>query len=282
MRPLTKFGASLAGILLCLTRADQGAAQLSTVPETVTVQHGALTLRGLVWRPTGRPPFPAVLFNHGSGTAADTAKPGVLGRAFVRHGYVFLYLYRRGAGLSANQGTNSAELMSRAVAAGGQSARNRIQLELLDTELGDVRAGLTYLRGMPIVDTTRIAIAGHSFGAQLSLLMAERDTNLRAAILFGTAAASWEGSKELQKRLLDAARRVRIPVFFIHAANDFSVTPGKALALSMQQRGRPGQVIIYPAVGQTPIQGHDFVYRAVTTWEADVFGFLNERLPVKR
>ena len=43
-------------------------------PDTVLVQSGALTLRGLLWRPSGRGPFPAVLFNHGSGPASDPSK----------------------------------------------------------------------------------------------------------------------------------------------------------------------------------------------------------------
>ena len=35
-------------------------------PDTVAIRNGALTLRALLWRPAGRGPFPAVLFNHGS------------------------------------------------------------------------------------------------------------------------------------------------------------------------------------------------------------------------
>jgi hypothetical protein len=37
-------------------------------PATVVVQNGTVALRALVWRPKGRGPFPAVLFNHGSST----------------------------------------------------------------------------------------------------------------------------------------------------------------------------------------------------------------------
>ena len=89
-------------------------------PETVVVQSGGLTLRGLLWSPAGRGPFPAVLFNHGSGSPDPTKEPAVLGPVFARHGYAFLYLFRRGAGLSADQGTNSGALMARALRKGGK------------------------------------------------------------------------------------------------------------------------------------------------------------------
>src|SRR5215813_6030539 len=80
-------------------------------PETVVVQSGNLRLRGLLWWPTGRGPFPAVLFNHGSGSPDPTKQPAILGSVFARHGYAFLYLFRRGAGFSSDQGTNSRDLL---------------------------------------------------------------------------------------------------------------------------------------------------------------------------
>jgi hypothetical protein len=46
----------------------------------------------------------------------------------------------------------------------------------------------------------------------------------------------------------------------------------------MQRLGRPHRLTIYPAVGQTAREGHNLVYRNVTTWETDVFGFLDQRL----
>ena len=191
--------------------------QPAEAPETVVVPSGGLTLRGLLWRPSGRGPFPAVLFNHGSGPAAYPQKPAALGPAFVRHGYVFLYLFRRGAGLSADQGTNSEELMSRALREKGQDARNELQLQLFETELSDVLGGLAFLRGRPEVDTRRVAVAGHSFGASLTLLIAERDSALRAAIAFSGSAASWAHSPQLRARLIAAVGRTTVPIFFIQA-----------------------------------------------------------------
>jgi pimeloyl-ACP methyl ester carboxylesterase len=246
-------------------------------PQTVVIQNGTLALRALLWLPSGRGPFPAVLFNHGSGPSTDLNKPAILGAAFARHGYAFLYVFRRGAGLSGDQGTNSEDVMARAVAEGGQERRNEVQLQLLETELSDVVAGLTYLSSRSDVDRLRVSIGGHSFGGQLTLLLTAREPTVRAAIVFGAAAASWEPSPKLRERLLAAVRAIDVPVFFIHAANDFSISPGTVLAAEMKRLGKPHRVMIYPPVGQTPAEGHDFVHLGVSTWEPDVFAFLDDR-----
>ncbi len=284
--------AARTGVLLLALAFDSGLAgraegQVSGGPDTVVVESGALKLRALLWRPQRRGPFSAVLFNHGSGHARDTASgrrgqrhPEVLGPVFARHGYVFLYLFRRGDGLSAGQGIPSGDLMDRELAANGQEGRNQIQVQLLETdEMSDALAGLTFLRTLPEVDPRRVAVAGHSFGGSLTLLVAERDSSLRAAVVFAGAGYSWERSPPLRARLLDAVGRTAVPVCLIHAANDYSVAPGKALGAEMARLGKPHRVKIYPPIGRTPDIGHDFVHLAVPTWEPDVFAFLDEHLP---
>jgi dienelactone hydrolase len=101
------------------------------------------------------------------------------------------------------------------------------------------------VRALPQVDTSRIAVAGHSFGGSLSLLLAARETALRAVVVFAGATPSWDLSPELRAKLLSAVRRTP-PVFFMHAANDYSTTSGKALAAEMQRVGRPHRLTIYP------------------------------------
>jgi dienelactone hydrolase len=251
------------------------AGQTLAAPDTVVVHSGSLTLRGLLWKPEGAGPFPAVLYNHGSGPQSDLTRPAKLGPVFARHGYVILYLFRRGAGLSADQGIDSETLMNRAMAEYGQAKRNEVQLQLLEAELADVLAGLAVLRARPDVDTARIAMVGYSFGGQLTLLGAGRH-GIRVAAVFGTAAGSWAGSSKLRDRLLAAVRRTTAPVFFIHAANDYSIAPGKALDTEMARAGRLHRLKIYSAVGSTPRDGHDFIHQRVSSWEADVFAFLDE------
>src|SRR5262249_18285286 len=155
-----------------------------------------------------------------------------------------------------SQGAPDGDLMDRAFAAHGQEGRNRVQLELLETEaLNEALAGVAFLRARPQVDARRIAVVGHSFGGALSLLLAARDTTLRPAVVFGVAAASWAHSPLLQRQLLTAVGHTG-PVFLIHAANDYSTAPGKALAAELQRVGRPGRLVIYPHFGRTAREGH--------------------------
>jgi dienelactone hydrolase len=249
----------------------------------VVIPSGTLRLRAQIWRPTGSGPFPAVVFNHGSYGTADPMSaddPATVGPVFARHGYVFLFLFRQGIGLSAGQGTADGDLMDRAAAQGGPDGKNRVQLDPLEgEELNEAAAAIATLRARHEVDPRRIAAVGHSFGGALSLLLAARDPALRAVIDFGGAAASWDRSPDLRARLLEAVRRASGPVLFIHAENDYSVAPGKSLAAEMERVGKPCRLKIYPPFGRTARDGHNLVYRSVTTWERDVFDFLD---PVMR
>jgi carboxymethylenebutenolidase len=277
-------------LMLALGLAFSGRAEGATSvgPVTVVVPSGSLKLRALMWRPQGRGPFPAVLFNHGSGHASDIAAgrgdqrhPELLGPVFARHGYVFLYLFRRGDGLSAGQGIPSGDLMDTALATNGQGARNQIQLRLLETdEMNDALAGLAFLRAVPEVEPHRVAVVGVSFGGSLTLLMAERDSTLCAIVAFATAGYSWERSPQLRARLTEAVGRVAVPIFFIHASNDYSVGPGKVLGAEMARLRKPYRVKIYAPVGQTADEGHNFIHLKVATWEPDVFAFLDKYLRV--
>jgi hypothetical protein len=64
----------------------------------------------------------------------------------------------------------------------------------------------------------------------------------------------------------------------IHAANDYSVAPGKALDARLQQLGKPHLLKIYPPIGQTAEDGHAFPFLGVRTWEPYVFAFLDEHM----
>jgi dienelactone hydrolase len=278
-------------LLLPLTwaAAEVPAAEHSTSgrPEIVTVQSGPVTLHGMLWRPEGSGRFPAILLNHGSGRSPEElqrlgpyeGQAETLGPVFARHGYVFLFLFRRGVGLSADQGQNAVDLMNSAVAAHGQDARNALQLDLLEgREMSDALSGLAFLKHLPDVDPEKLALVGHSFGGSLTVLMAEREPELRAVVVFSAAGYSWDRSPDLRSRLLAAVAHVTAPVFFIHAANDYTTASGRALDARLEELGKPHRLKIYPPCGQTPDDGHNFPLTGVDSWEPDVFAFLDEQM----
>jgi len=225
----------LASLVLTLTPATS-MGQTSDGPETVVVHNGPVTLHAMVWRPQGSGPFPAILLNQGSGSSREQLErlgpyernAETLGPAFSRHGYVFLYLFRHGVGASSDQGPNPFDLMNKESNEHGQEARNTLQLRLLENrDMDDALSGLKYLRTLPYVDARDVGAVGHSFGGSLTVLLAEREPNLRAIIVFSGAAYSFDRSPALRARLLTAIDRIAVPVFFIHAENDYSLSSGK-------------------------------------------------------
>jgi len=280
--PLSRREALRLGAAAVLAPAAARAA--APEPELVAIRSGEAALHAHVWRPGGRGPFPAILVNHGSGRTREQlqrlgpyeGQSETIGPVFARHGYVCVFLFRRGVGPSADQGESAVDAMNREFAAHGQSARNTLQLSLLEgRELTDAREALAFLRRLADVDARRVAIVGHSFGGSLSVLMTEREPALRAAVVFSAVGYSWDRSPELRARLLEAVRRTVVPLFFLHAANDYSTHSGEALDAELARLGKPHQLKIYPPVGRTPDEGHDFPLNSVAAWEPDVFAFLD-------
>jgi dienelactone hydrolase len=254
-------------------------------PQVVAIRARDATLRAHLWRPAGKGPFPAVLINHGSGRTREQLQQlgpyeqqsETLGPVFARHGYLCLFLFRRGVGPSTDQGESAIDAMNREAAAHGQAGRDSIQLQLLEhRELDDAAAALAYLRALPDVDASRIALIGHSFGGSLTLLLAEREPAIRSLVLFSTAGYSWDRSSRLRARLLASLSRVQAPVFFIHAANDYSLNSGKVMDERLAQLEKPHRLEIYPPIGRTPDDGHAFPLTGVRIWESDVFAFLSK------
>lgn len=254
-------------------------------PQVVEIRSGPLHLVGYFWRPPGYGPFPAVLFAHGSGEQDAAHSSGMLiteaaerlAPIFIKHGYAFLFAFRRGQGPSADQAPFMRDVLQGEEATRGIEARQHLQYILMTTEqLDDVLAALSLLKSMPGIDPRRIAIVGHSFGGQLALVAAERDTTFCAVVTFGAAALSWGHSPEVRARLIEAVAKTAAPIMLIHAANDYSTTPGHALGDELDRLHASHVLKIYPAVGRTPNDGHNMVYGATDLWEADVFDFLDK------
>jgi len=273
----------VASLLLAstLTRAEGDTAPRA---ETVLIRNGPITLHALLYRPLGSGRFPAILLNHGSGRTAEELKrlgpyeanAERLGPLFAGHGYVLLYLFRRGVGPSTDQGANAVELLNAETRAHGLDGRNALRLELLQgREMADALAALKVLRSLPGVNPGNVGLVGDSFGGSLTVLMAEREPDLRAVVLFSTAGYSFDRSPELRQRLLAALSHVVAPLFLIHAGNDYTLSSGKVLDLKLEQLGKPHRLKIYPPIGHTADEGHDFLHLGVSTWEADVFNFLD-------
>lgn len=257
-----------------------------TAPQIVDVRSGELHLKGYFWKPAGPGPFPAILFNHGSGaddpqhTAGRTmAEAGSdLAQVFLRHGYAFFYLCRRGQGLSADQGPFTQGLLKQAEAKSPE-ARKQLHYQLITgSQLDDALAGLTFLKAAPDVDPKRIAIVGHSFGGMLTLLSGDHSSAIRAEVAFAAGANSWRASQELRDRTMAAVGKTAAPVMLVYAANDYDTTPGKDISAELDRLQKSHLLKIYPAIGKTSDDGHNLLYLGISEWEPDVFHFLDDNV----
>jgi dipeptidyl aminopeptidase/acylaminoacyl peptidase len=261
--------AVLAVVTECSLKAQDRSSQ--SAAEEVTFPSGKLTLHGFLYKGAGDGPLPAILWNHGS-----ERRPGrlpELGAFFSSKGYVFFVPHRRGQGRSANAGPYVMDVLR---GEGGSTARSARLVEMMEVHLQDQLAALAYLRSLPFVDPKRIAVMGCSFGGIQTLLAAESAPDIRAAVDFAGGAESWQGSPDLRGRMMSAARHAKVPVFFIQAEGDYDLAPSRTLAKEMEKAGKDAMIHIYPAVGRTPQENHEFCVHGVEVWGPDVVSFIEK------
>jgi carboxymethylenebutenolidase len=245
--------------------------------DIITFSSGTITLQGVIFKPEGRGPFPAVLYNHGSaGGMLSKDAFDALGPVFATHGWVFFGPYRRGQGLSASAGPYILDQIEAAQKTGGISAGAAAMVRLLETDhLSDQLSALAWLRKQPFVDAHRIAVAGNSFGGILTVFGAEKGQYC-AAVASAAGAQSWALAPELQSVMTRAVRNAKMPIFFFQAANDYDLSPSKTLAAAMTEANKKHELKIYPEFGASPQDGHAFGYFGAAVWAKDVLEFLSQ------
>jgi dienelactone hydrolase len=248
--------------------------------DVVPFASGVLVLHGVLYRPAGAGPFPAVLYNHGSAPGmlpVDAAE--ALGPSFAARGWAFFMPFRRGQGLSLSAGPYIMDEINAARAHGGTRAGAAKLVSLLETDhLDDQIAALAWLRAQAFIDPARIAVGGNSFGGIETLLGVEREAYCAGFDSAG-AAQTWAAMPELQERLKRAVLGARAPVFFFQARNDYDLSPTEALSSAMKGAAKPFVAKIYPPFGSTAGQGHALGYFGFAVWADDVMAFLDEHCP---
>jgi len=226
--------------------------------ERVTFRSGDLTLVGYLFKPDGPGPFPAVIWNHGSERNPGQGRQfDSVAALFVPYGYVVFAPVRRGHDDS--EGVYIVDQIARTRAASGRPEANRLTVRLLETEqLDDQLAGLAYVRRLRIVDTTRMVVAGCSFGGIQALLAAERGAGYKAALAISPAALSWDGNPPLRDRLVRAVSKIEMPVLLLQPPKDASLEPSRALGAEFTRLGKAYTGKIYPAEGPGDLQEHCF------------------------
>jgi dienelactone hydrolase len=247
----------------------------SLAPRELAFPSGGQTLKGYLFLPPGPGPFPCMICNHGSGIAQGTLEVSRPGSAalLMAWGIASFLPHRRG------YGNSPGPAWRHEVPAEPGTPDYDAQLSArLERESDDVLAALDFISGLDGIRSDHIAVMGSSFGGVNTLLAAAKTDRFRCAVEFAGAAMNWEIAPGLRAKMLDAARNALPPIFFIQAANDFSVAPTLALAQARAAAGKPAQSMVYPAFGINAEEGHLLEKNGSVLWGDHVRCFLERHL----
>jgi dienelactone hydrolase len=231
-------------------------------------------LHGFLYLPRGAPPFPAVLWNHGS-----ERLPGwqpALAAFYTENGFAFFIPHRRGQGRSSAAGPYIMERQpSKLDFVGNVTESGKTVIALHEEAARDVEAAMAWLAARPDIDRARIVMSGVSFGGIQTLLAAERGLGVRAFAAFAPGAMSWRWVKGLDARLATAAEHARAPVLVVQARNDFDLAPSEVLGPLLERAGT-GRAVVFPPFGSTTQEGHGAFACApegIAVWGPTVLAF---------
>lgn len=238
-------GICVAAVSLDGPRAQEAgqtvAISASPAPEALAVDASRFTAQDFDWfdserqrqvpaklyLPAGKPAVgsvPLVVFSHGIGGSRDGYR--YLGQYFAAHGYGSLHVQHVGSDRQIWRGNPFALTARLSDAAQAAEALHRVQ---------DLRYSLDTILAAPVgalFDTRRIAAAGHSYGANTSMLIAGaqfeqqgrtvslQDPRISAAILISAPRLYDQGDP---KRILGS---IDIPTLHITATEDVIQIPG--------------------------------------------------------
>ena len=206
----------------------------------------------LLCQPQGKGPFPAVIHNHGVGVDIQGYQKA------VRRGYDLPGICKELAA--------AGFLTFIPIRHGGSGLRN------IPPHKDQVLEAIDYVKKLPEVDPSRIALMGNSRGALLTLMVGVEQKGLKALIIMAVP----EIGKNLAKAMSDIAS-LEAPVLLLVEAGDEPDFQKNfdALAQTMRANNKEVKSIRYDRGG-----GHN-LFHSVGYYMTDVKEFLKDKLPAK-
>jgi len=187
-----------------------------------TYRDGPLSVDGILLKPEGNGPFPAVLISHGLGGSAESFGMSKA-RAWVEWGWVCIapnYTHYRGAA-GKNGAANGPDH--------GPPPADRGTFGASEENVRRALACLKILENLPYVDKTRIGAYGHSMGGFVTIaLAAAAPDRLNAAAISGSGIAPRAGFPAPSN---EVAAKVHTPFLIMHGSLDRTVRPEQSAAL---------------------------------------------------
>jgi dienelactone hydrolase len=214
-----------------------------------TVAGVVFDLQGVLFKPSGNGPFPAVIISHGAGGNANGYSRAIA-RVMVGWGLVCIatnYTHAGGAPIG-SPGT---------LADSGASAAN----------VARARQLVEILRGLGYVDMTRLAAHGHSMGAFVtSALLAAHSDLFRAAshTAGGTRPDGIPGFAPTDSQ----ASTIRTPYQLHHGDNDnvVQLSSDQRLAGVLLGRGVAHELHVYPGADHDDVSQNATMFDRVRAW----------------
>jgi carboxymethylenebutenolidase len=213
-------------------------------PEAVSFQSGSETVHGVLYRPQGVGPFPAIVIIHEYWGLNDWVKQQA--QMFAEHGYVTL----------------AVDLYRGQVATDAEMAHELMRALPQDRGVAYLRSGVAYLKKLKYVKPDRIGAAGWCMGGSFAMQFAIAEPSLRAvAINYGAPETDPAQLKKIHAAILGN-----------FGAQDRGITPKDVadFASAMKAIGHPVDVKEYPDAGhafQNPTNKTG--YRPEDTADAD-------------
>jgi acetyl esterase/lipase len=203
-------------------------------------------LSGILVKPAGKGPFPAILINHGMGSNADQFGT-MKAREFVKWGMVCIATDlthgRAGAGADRTVFGASAENLRRA------------------------RACLAILKSLPEVDPKRVCAYGNSMGAFLTIgLAGEAPEELAAAAITAGGIITQSG---YPAPTTTVAEKIRAPFIILHGNPDTTVPTENSARLEdvLKNKRVPVERHVFDGIGHNlHAEKADEVFRLIRAW----------------
>jgi dienelactone hydrolase len=232
--------------------------------ERWTYREGEFVMSGILLKPEGKGPFPAVLISHGLGGTAESF--GLTkAREMVKWGFICIapsYTHSAGA-RGTRPGAPNAGPSTKGKRGGQQPADYGASAE----NLRRARTCLDLLSRMPEVDAKRLFAYGHSMGGFVTIgLAASAPGRLQAAAITGSGIAPQEGFPAPSTA---KAEQVRTPFLILHGSADPVVRPQQSADFKavLDKHQVPNERTVYDGEGHPIDQSkREEVFAAVRAW----------------
>jgi len=229
-----------------------------------TLQEGETPLSGILLKPEGDGPFPAIIISHGmGGSAQGFALPKA--EEMVKWGFVCIATSYTHAGRAEYTGEPRARGPQSATrpARGQQATRPARQSAAASRPQRPRDAGASpenlrragkcveILKSLPYVDQKRICAYGNSMGAFLTIAMAAEMPDDIAAAAITAGGIRPGGGGEAASPDANRAQNIRCPFIIFHGTADGTVRPEMSEALEeiLDQNNVPNERILFEGVG---------------------------------